>query len=86
LSSGTFVRHRYHHQDLLTSSHHQNFLSAHHGIVKTRQHTKNGQKWLFFEGPEKEAQNGCFWPVFDLIEKSRFFDINTSSTHQKMRL
>jgi hypothetical protein len=39
-----------------------------------------------FEGLEKEAQNGCFWPVFDLIEKSRFFDINTPSTHQKMRL
>jgi hypothetical protein len=37
-----------------------------------------------FEGLEKEAQNGWFWPVFDLIEKSRFFDINTSSTHQKM--
>jgi hypothetical protein len=28
-----------------------------------------------FEGLEKEAQNGCFWPVFDLIEKSRFFVI-----------
>jgi hypothetical protein len=39
-----------------------------------------------FEGLEKGAQNGCFWAVFDLIEKSRFFDINTSSTHQKMRL
>jgi hypothetical protein len=37
-----------------------------------------------FEGLEKEAQNGWFWPVFDLIEKSRFFDINTSSTRQKM--
>jgi hypothetical protein len=28
----------------LTSSYHQNLLSTHHEIVKTRQHAKNGQK------------------------------------------
>jgi hypothetical protein len=52
-------------------------------LANTRKMVK---KWLFFEGLEKEAQNGCFLPVFDLIEKSRFFDSITSSTHQKMRL
>jgi hypothetical protein len=70
----------------LTPSHHQNFLSTRHEIVKTRQYTKNGQKWLFLRVSKKRFKMGVFGLFFDLIEKSRFFDINTSSTHQKMRL
>jgi hypothetical protein len=70
----------------LTSSHHQNLLSARHEIVKTRQHTKNGQKWSFLRVSKKRLKMAFFLPVFDPIEKSRFYDINTSSTHQKMGL
>jgi hypothetical protein len=39
----------------LTSSDHQNLLSARHKIIKTRQHTKNVQKIAVFEDLEKEA-------------------------------
>jgi hypothetical protein len=49
----------------LTSSHHQNVLSARHEIVKTRQHTKNGQKWLFLRVSKKGLKwlfLACFWP------------------------
>jgi hypothetical protein len=52
----------------LTSSHHENLLSTHHEIVKTRQHTKNGQKWLFLRVSKKRLKMAVFWPVFDLIE------------------
>jgi hypothetical protein len=44
----------------LTSSHHQNLLSARHEIVKTRQHTKNGQKWLFLRVSKIRLKMGVF--------------------------
>jgi hypothetical protein len=68
----------------LTSSHHQNLLSARHEIVKTRQYTKNGQKRLFLRVSKKGLKMAVFWPVFDLIEKSRFYDITHHQHIKKM--
>jgi hypothetical protein len=66
----------------LTPSHHQNFLSTRHEIVKTRQYTKNGQKWLFLRVSKKRFKMGVFGLFFDLIEKSRFL---TSTHHQHIK-
>jgi hypothetical protein len=75
-------RHLNHHQHAI------NIISSSKFVVNTswnRQNSSTHEKWskiAVFEGLEKEAQNGCFWPVFDLIKKSRFFwhqhIINTS--------
>jgi hypothetical protein len=66
----------------LKSSHHQNLLSARHEIVKTRQHTKNGQKMAVFEGLENEAQNGCFG-LFLTSSKNHVFLTSTHHQHIK---
>jgi hypothetical protein len=63
----------------LTSSHHQNLLSPHHEIVKTRQHTKNGQKWLFLRVLEK----GLKMAVFGLFLNSSKIDAFLTPTHHQ---
>jgi hypothetical protein len=66
----------------LTSYHHQKLLSTRHETVKTCQHTKNGQKWLFLRVSKKRAQNGCFWPV---LTSSKIDVFLTSSHHQHIK-
>jgi hypothetical protein len=63
----------------LASSHHQNLLSTRHEIVKTRQHTKNGQKWSFFRVLEK----GLKMAVFGLFLTSSKIDVFLTSSHHQ---
>jgi hypothetical protein len=66
----------------LTSSHRQNLLSTRHEIVKTRQHTKNGQKWLFLRVSKKGLKMAvflaCFWPHRKIMFFWHQHIINTS--------
>jgi hypothetical protein len=70
-------RHLHHHRHVI------NIISSSKFVLNTswsRQNSSTHEKWskmAVFEGLEKGAQNGCFLPVFDLIEKSRFL----TSTH-----
>jgi hypothetical protein len=63
----------------LTSSHHQNLLSTRHETVKTRQHTKNGQKWLFL----RVSKKGLKMAVFGLFLTSSKNDVFLTSTHHQ---
>jgi hypothetical protein len=66
----------------LTSSHHQNLISTHHEIIKTRQHTKNGQKWSFLRVSKKRLKMAVFGLFLNSSKNHVFL---TSSHHQHIK-
>jgi hypothetical protein len=80
--SSTFFHHQRHHHTSFTSYHHHNLLSAHHEIIKTRQRTKNGQKWLFLRVSKKGLKMAVFG-LFLTSSKNRVFLTSTHHQHIK---